>query len=115
MGESSNFLLSPIAAAALRQILDWGVENIAVTLQAKTDAIADRAREIGLVVAPGHARAPHLIGISKPGGFPKELPNLLAQEKVFVSFRGESIRIAPHLYTNEEEIERLFSVLRKAL
>jgi selenocysteine lyase/cysteine desulfurase len=115
MGESSNFILSPIAAAALRQILDWGVENIAVTLQAKTDAIADRTREIGLVVAPGNARAPHLIGISKPGGFPKELPNLLAQEKIFVSVRGESIRIAPHVYTSEEDIERLFSALRKGL
>jgi selenocysteine lyase/cysteine desulfurase len=115
MGESSNFILSPIAAAALRQILDWGVENIAVTLQAKTDAIADRAKEIGLVVAPRSARAPHLIGISKPGGFRKELPNLLAQEKIFVSVRGESIRIAPHLYTSDEDIERLFSALRKAL
>jgi selenocysteine lyase/cysteine desulfurase len=115
MGESSNFILSPIAAAALRQILDWGVENIAATLQAKTDAIADRATEIGLVVAPGNARAPHLIGISKPGGFRKELPNLLAQKKIFVSVRGESIRIAPHLYTSEEDIERLFSALRKGL
>ena len=115
MGESSNFILSPIAAAAMRQILDWGVENIAMTLQAKTDAIADRAKEIGVVVAPRHTRSPHLIGISKPGGFRKELPNLLAQEKVFVSVRGESIRIAPHLYTADEEIERLFSALRKAL
>ena len=115
MGECSNFILSPIAAAALRQILDWGVENIALTLQAKTDAIAERAQEIGLVVAPGHARAPHLIGISKPGGFRKELPNLLAQEKIFVSVRGESIRIAPHVYTTEEDIERFFSALRKAL
>ena len=115
MGESSNFILSPIAATALKQILDWGVENIAVTLQAKTDTIADRAKEIGLVVAPGNARAPHLIGISKPGGFRKELPNLLAQEKVFVSVRGESVRIAPHVYTAEEDIERLFSALRKAL
>ncbi len=115
MGESSNFILSPIAAAALRQILDWGVENIAETLQAKTDAIADRAKEIGLVVAPKHARAPHLIGVLKPGGFRKELPNLLAQEKIFVSVRGESIRIAPHLYTTEEDIERLFSALRRAM
>ena len=115
MGESSNFILSPIAAAALKQILAWGVENIALTLQAKTDAIADRAKEIGLVVAPRKARAPHLIGVSKPGGFRKELPNLLAQEKIFVSVRGESIRIAPHLYTGEEDIERLFSALQKAL
>jgi len=52
MGESSNFILSPIAAAALRQILDWGVENIAVTLQAKTDAIADRAKEMDLLSHP---------------------------------------------------------------
>jgi selenocysteine lyase/cysteine desulfurase len=115
VGESSNFILSPIAAVALRQILDWGVENIAETLQAKTDAIADRAKEIGFVVAPKHARAPHLIGVSKPGGFRKDLPNLLAQEKIFVSVRGESIRIAPHLYTTEEDIERLFSALLRAM
>jgi selenocysteine lyase/cysteine desulfurase len=115
MGESSNFILSPIAAVALRQILDWGVENIAETLQSKTDVIAERAEQIGLVVAPRHFRAPHLIGISKPGGFGKELPNLLAREKVYVSVRGESIRIAPHLYTAEKDIDRLFSALQKAI
>jgi len=115
MGESSNFILSPIAAVALKQILDWGVENIAETLQAKTDAIADRAKDMGLVVAPKHARAPHLIGVSKPGGFHKELLNLLAQEKIFVSVRGDSVRIAPHLYTSEEDIERLFSALQQTI
>ena len=115
MGESSNFILSPIASAALKQLLDWGVENIAATLEAKTDAIADLAKEIGLVVAPKQARAPHLIGVSNPGGFPKELLNLLAQEKIFVSVRGNSVRIAPHLYTTGEDIERLFSALQKTL
>ena len=115
MGESSNFILSPIAATALKQILDWGIVNIANTLREKTDAIADRAKAIGFDVAPRHARAPHLIGISKPGGFPKDLPNLLAKRKIFVSIRGESIRISPHLYTTEEEIERLFSALKSAI
>lgn len=115
MGESSNFILSPIAAAALRQILDWGIENIAKTLQVTTDAIADRATEIGFSVAPRHARAPHLIGISKPGGFRKDLLQQLAQENIFVSVRGESIRISPHLYTTDEDIDRLFSALKKAL
>jgi selenocysteine lyase/cysteine desulfurase len=115
MGESSNFILSPIAAAALRQILDWGTKNIAETLRVKTDTIADRASGIGLVVAPKQARAPHLIGVSKPDGFLKDLPNVLAQEKIYVSVRGDSIRIAPHLYTTDEDIERLFSALRKTL
>ena len=115
MGEASNFILSPIAAAALNQILTWGIENIAESLRSKTDLIANMAAEMGFDVAPRNARAPHLIGILKPGGFSKNLPNLLAREKVFVSIRGESIRISPHLFTTDEEIKRLFSALQKAL
>jgi len=112
-GEASSFILAPIAAAGIRQILDWVVENITETLQGKTDAIAERAQQMGLGVAPAHARAPHMIGISKPGGFAKDLPQLLAQDKVFVSVRGDSVRISPHLFTTDEDIDRLFAVLRK--
>ncbi|MEJ2156615.1 MAG: aminotransferase class V-fold PLP-dependent enzyme [Desulfobacteraceae bacterium] len=115
MGESSNFIHSPIAAAALRQILAWGVGNIAATLRHKTDAIAGRAKETGFAVAPRQFRAPHMIGIVSTGGLPEDLPNRLAQEKIFVSVRGNAIRIAPHLYTTEKEIERLFNALQRAL
>ncbi len=113
VGEVSNFILSPIAAAALEQILEWGVEEIAETLRAKTDAIAERAEARGLVVAERQYRAPHMIGITKPGGFSGELPGLLAEEQVYVSVRGESVRVAPHVYNNDDEIDRLFAALRK--
>lgn len=115
VGEVSNFILCPIAAAALQQILDWGVEEIAETLRVRTDSIADRAEAMGLRVAPRRARAPHFIGISKPGGFPKELPSLLAEDQVYVSVRGESIRVSPHLYSNASEIDRLFLALQKVV
>ena len=110
-GEASSFTLSPIAAAGIRQILEWGVEKIAATLCVKTNEIAQRAEKLGLGSAPADLRSPHIIGISKPGGFNKELPQLLARQKVFVSVRGESIRISPHLYNNERDIDRLFAVL----
>ena len=112
-GEASNFILAPIAAAGIRQILEWGVENVSETLHNKTDAIADRAQQMGLYVAPVHTRAPHMIGVSKPGGFDKDLPQLLAQDNIFVSVRGESVRISPHLFTTDEDIDRLFAVLEK--
>jgi selenocysteine lyase/cysteine desulfurase len=112
-GEASSFILAPIAAAGIRQILDWGVEDISKTLQSKTDAIADRAQHMGLNVAPARTRAPHMIGVSKPGGFNKDLPQLLAQDNIFVSVRGESVRISPHLFTTDEDIDRLFTVLEK--
>ncbi|MEJ2156617.1 MAG: hypothetical protein P8X96_14855 [Desulfobacteraceae bacterium] len=55
-----------------------------------------------------------MIGIVSTGGLPEDLPNRLAQEKIFVSVRGNAIRIAPHLYTTETEIERLFAALQGA-
>jgi selenocysteine lyase/cysteine desulfurase len=112
-GEASSFILAPIAAAGISQILDWGVENISKTLRAKTDEIADRAQRMDLNVAPAHTRAAHMIGVSKPGGFNKDLPQLLAQDNIYVSVRGESVRISPHLFTTDEDIDRLFTVLEK--
>jgi len=112
-GEASNFILAPIASAGIKQILEWGVKNISDTLQGKTDAIADRAQQMGLGVAPAHTRAPHMIGVSKPGGFQKDLPLLLAQNNIFVSVRGDSVRISPHLFSTDEDIDRLFTVLEQ--
>jgi len=114
-GEASNFILAPIAGAALQQILSWGVDQIAATLRARTDAIAARATSIGLEVAPAANRAPHMLGLRHPQGFPDDLPASLAQANVFASARGDSIRIAPHVYNNDKDVDRLFAVLEKAL
>jgi selenocysteine lyase/cysteine desulfurase len=111
-GEASNFFLAPIAGAALRQILSWGVDAIAETLRARTDAIAARATALGFEVAPAAHRAPHLIGLRHPRGFPADLPARLAAANVYASARGDSIRIAPHVYNTDEDVARLFRVLQ---
>lgn len=113
-GEASNFILAPIAGAALRQILDWGLDKIAVTLRVRTDAIAERARSMGFDVADRPFRAPHLVGLRHPDGFPADMPVRLAAGGVYASARGDSIRIAPHLYNTNEDVDRLFQVLEAA-
>lgn len=55
-----------------------------------------------------------MMGIRPPHGIPSGLPQLLQEAKVFVSVRGDSMRIAPYLYNDNGDIERLFDVLRKA-
>jgi selenocysteine lyase/cysteine desulfurase len=115
VGEASNFILSPIAVAALRQILDWKVENIAESLRSKTNLIAARAKELGLRVADAQTRSPHLLGLSMRNGLPKDLSSLFAREKVYVSVRGNSIRVSPHLYNTEEDLDRFFEVLQKVV
>lgn len=111
VGETANFALMPMAAAALRRLLEWKVERIAASLRDLTEHIADEAAAVGLGVPPAGARAPHMIGVTLPEGAPTDLPERLALEKVFVSVRGDSIRISPHLYNDHSDVKRLIDRL----
>ena len=111
VGGASNFVLSPIAEVALKQLLDWDIQKISETIQVKTDLIAEKAQSLGFKVPSKSMRAPHLIGITLPGGVPEKLIKKLSSEQIFVSIRGHSIRIAPHLYNTDKDIGRLFSAL----
>ena len=115
MGEMSNFHLMPMAVAALEQILAWGVDDIAATLTARTAAIAERARAIGLGSQPAERRAGHFLGLQFPQGVPPGLLDALAREKVYVSVRGSSVRVTPHLYNTDTDVERLFAALEPVL
>ena len=115
VGERSNFVLLPMANEALRQLLAWGVENVAETVGELTDLVEDRASELGLEAMPGENRARHMIGLKLGPNAPGDLAARLAAEGIFVSVRGASVRISPHLYNTEEDVGRLFSGLEKAL
>ena len=114
-GEASNFILAPVAAAALSQILTWKVDAIAATLRTKTDQLADQARDMGLTTAPDQYRSPHMIGLRLRNPPTADLPARLAEAGVYVSVRGSAIRVAPHLYNTTEDIDRFFQALRNGL
>ncbi|MEA1881194.1 MAG: aminotransferase class V-fold PLP-dependent enzyme [Candidatus Marinimicrobia bacterium] len=115
VGERSNFVLMPMAIAALKQILKWDVGNIQETLLQLTDEMANRATAFGLSFRDKKHRAPHILGIQFQDGVPDKLTEKLKQENIYVSIRGNSMRIAPYLYNTEADIERLFSIIRKSL
>lgn len=115
MGEKSNLAQLMAASASLAQILDWGVENIAGTLGARNTHIAADARQLGLKVTADAFRAPHYVGLEFADGVPQGFADTLATDKIFVSVRGNSVRVTPHLYNTDDDIDRLFAVLREAL
>ena len=112
MGERSNFALLPVAGAAIEQLLAWGVGNIATSLGATTGAIAERLREHGIAARPGGA--PHFLSVEFEGGLPGGVDQRLAAAGVHVSLRGETMRITPHLYNHEGDMERLIGALADA-
>ena len=113
MGEFSQFTLLPMATAALTQVLDWGVERIARDVGALTARIAEGADSLGFTVAARQERVGHIVGLALPGGLPPTLADRLAAERVHVSIRGDSIRVAPHLYNDERDVVRFLEVLKE--
>ena len=112
MGEKSNPAQLLGASAAMRQILDWGVDNIAQTLQAKTDYIADELTGNLMTPIERNLRAPHYLGLRFSGGIPKGLAASLAEDNIYVSVRGPAMRVTPHLYSTEADIARLIKALK---
>jgi selenocysteine lyase/cysteine desulfurase len=109
MGERANFALLPVAATAIAQLLEWGVADISETLGAMTAEIEARLSERGVTGQDG--RAPHFLSVRFPGGLPERIEERLAAAGVHVSLRGERMRITPHLYNDEADVERLLTAL----
>ena len=115
VGERSNFQLTPMALAAIQQILEWTVEGIATSLQRCTDEIAAGAEALGLSVEPRSDRGPHMIGVGLPRADAQRVASSLAESRVVVSVRGSSLRIAPHLHNNRADMERLLGAISSSL
>jgi selenocysteine lyase/cysteine desulfurase len=113
MGERSNFALLPAAVRAMKQLLEWDVAQISKAIGVLNRQLAAAAAELGFLSPPDHLRAPHYLCLRKKSGIPRELPEMLAREKVFVSVRGSSIRVTPHLYNSAADAERLISCLKQ--
>jgi selenocysteine lyase/cysteine desulfurase len=112
MGERASFILLPMVTAALEQLLAWTPEAITATLSGITEHIAARATELGATVAPKHLRAQHILGLQFRDGAPEGLVQELRERKIFVSVRGKTVRIAPHLFNHARDVDRLVDALR---
>ena len=115
VGERANFALLPMAHAAIRQILDWGVENIQESVAAMTQRLAEGTRPLGLTSLPAALRAGHYLCLRLPENAPADLPSRLAEDNIFCSMRGSSLRVTPHLYNTDRDLERFIFSLEKAL
>ncbi|MCH7513190.1 MAG: aminotransferase class V-fold PLP-dependent enzyme [Bacteroidetes bacterium] len=112
VGEHSNFILVPMMLAALKQIQTWGIPSIQEYCRDISQAAIYRLREAGFWIEDENFRGSHLFGIRLPGGVDINLiKKELESRKVYVSVRGSSIRVAPHLYNTKEDFEILSEVL----
>ena len=115
MGERANFTLMPMAAAGLGQILEWGIGDINRTIGALTDTICDGAAQLGFAVPPPAARSGHLTGLRFPDGAPMGVQDRLEAKGIHISMRGDTVRVSPHLWVKQADIDRLLEALAEEM
>jgi selenocysteine lyase/cysteine desulfurase len=116
MGGYSSFTLLPMLATAVDQVSEWTPEGIQSYCRGLTDALAESAEALGYVVEDRSHRVGHIVGLRMPAGINTELiRNRLQEQNIFVSIRGQALRVAPHVYSRMADIEALVDVLEASL
>jgi selenocysteine lyase/cysteine desulfurase len=113
VGERTHFETTPMATAALRQVLAWEVPRIAATLGRVTGRIQREVEALGLRLTTGD-RVPHMLGIELPDRTRGPVGEALSRAGVFAGARGSSLRVSPHLWTTDQDIDRLIDALASA-
>jgi selenocysteine lyase/cysteine desulfurase len=115
MGEQSQFVLAPMFAEAMRQLLEWGIDNIQqYCAQISQNTIA-ALQDLGCQVDPFSSRANHLIGVRLGENIDAAiLQQQFSEKRVLVSVRGNAIRVAPNVYNDEGDFEVMLGCFKAA-
>jgi selenocysteine lyase/cysteine desulfurase len=113
VGERSNPVLLPMAAAALRQLLRWEVAEISARCAALLAPAVRALADHGYTTDDDAWRSPHLVGVRVPDGVePGAMREALQRARVAVSIRGAAVRISPNVYNDEADMDALITTMR---
>jgi selenocysteine lyase/cysteine desulfurase len=115
MGERDHFISMEMAAIGMEMMAEWGASAIAQRLQMLTQRIADGLQNSGARVPEPRFRAPHILSLGFPSGMPARLVEELAGEGIYVAPRLGRMRVSPHVYNDEADVDRFLEALKERL
>ena len=112
VGESGNFIYVQMQIEALKQVLQWNPNEIQAYCKEISSEAVVQLSNMGCHIAESKQRTHHLFGIELPEGLDiKALKKALQQRNIFVSFRGNYIRISCHCYNTKEDFDALVNCM----
>lgn len=111
VGERANPVHLGMAIAAFEQLLEWGMDSVTAYNNGLVQYIIEKADSCGFAHTAAEFCSDNMVGVTLPPNVSTDLADALKSEKVYINIRGRSIRLAPHVYNDKEEINRLFEVL----
>lgn len=116
VGESSNFILVPMFIKALEQLIEWTPVSIQEYCTEISGETVVKLRELGCFIEDNRYRSHHLFGIIPPKGTDLDrLKECFKKEQIFVSYRGNAIRISCHLYNTKADFDKLLACFKEVI
>lgn len=112
MGEFSNFINVPMLKASLSQILQWTPIEITKYCEQLTRPLISYLQSSGFLLEEDAYRSKHIFGFRLPPNLSIEtVQQKLIKRKISVSLRGSAVRVSPHVYNDETDIQALTDAL----
>jgi selenocysteine lyase/cysteine desulfurase len=107
-GEHASFIYIKMQIAALKQVLIWTPAAIQEYCKEITSEAVILLKENDCFVEDEDFRTHHLFGIALPKKLDiTKLKRLLLEAQIFISFRGNYMRLSCHLYNTKEDFKKL--------
>lgn len=108
----ANPILIAMLEAACRLLLEWQPGRVRDYLLQIERKSVDRMRSLGFEVADEAQRCANLFGVKLPAGMnPEACRQHLARQQIHVAVRGNAVRVSPHVYNDEHDLEQLADAL----
>ncbi|MBO6523856.1 MAG: aminotransferase class V-fold PLP-dependent enzyme [Balneolaceae bacterium] len=112
VGEHSNFILVPMMLEALKILNSWGTESVKTYCDDLVREPITKLRKAGFVIEKEGARASNLFGIRLGAHHNmNEIKQKLVSFNIFVSYRGDAIRVSPNVYNDSKDLATLVQAL----
>ena len=113
MGETANFISVPMATKAVEQIIEWRPSEIQRYCYDISKEAVNELQKLGFTIEDDNYRSHHLIGIRIPDFVNIEmLKQQFKEHNIYLSIRGNYIRVAPHLYNTKNDFTKLTNCIK---
>ena len=114
VGETTNFILSPIMLNGLKQINSWGINNIESYCKKLSKIVISELSPLGIAFENENYFTYHLFSL----GLPKHLnlltfKKILEKKKIRVSIRGANLRVSINVFNDEKDIDKLVETVKE--
>jgi len=112
----ANPSLIAMLEAACRLLIDWQPGRVRDYLLQIERQSVERMRLLGFEVADEAERCANLFGVKLPAGMdPEACRQHLARQQIHVAVRSSAVRVSPHVYNDERDLEKLTDALAQMM